>query len=438
MYYIRQLGVIHLFAVTGIGLWWAISRDRPLEWVAYVGAYVTGAEVFWRMTRVAGHIVFYEYAKYLLVALFVTALVVRGRATVKWQIPAVVYFALLIPSALIPLTELDFSMAREDLSFNLSGPLALTVSAVFFSHIDPAKLRRRVFVMALIAPALMMAVTTMVVILATNVDFGGGSNKSSSGNFGPNQVSAMLGLAALGALFCMLEDKASKMFRALMFVLMCFLLLQSVLTYSRGGLYAFAGAAAVTLVYTARDTRKLFRMVLVLVATCGLAYYAVMPVLDEMTNGSLTRRFQDVGLTGRDTLAASELEVWRDNPVLGVGPGQLVYRRDVSMGAVGAHTEFSRLLAEHGVFGAGSLLLLLLIGFRLLKGRAAGGYKALAIAGLAWGFLFMSNAGMRIVAPSFFVGFAAITQGLYAAQPVKQRPRLFRHIPRPSNSAAGR
>jgi O-antigen ligase len=236
----------------------------------------------------------------------------------------------------------------------------------------------------------------------------------------------------------MLEDRATKAFRAVMFVLMSFLLVQSAMTYSRGGLYAFAGAAAVTLVYTARDTSKLWRMVAVITVAGGLAYYAVIPALDELTDGSLTKRFQDVGLTGRDTLAASELELWRENPILGVGPGQLVSRRDVSLAMVGAHTEFSRLVAEHGLFGAGSLLLLLLISVRLLKGPSADGHKALALAGLAWGFLFMSNAGMRIVAPAFLVGFAAITQGLHATQPAQRRPKLFRHIRRSSSSAAGR
>ena len=112
-------------------------------------------------------------------------------------------------------------------------------------------------------------------------------------------------------------------------------------------------------------------------------------------------------------------------------------RRSLAM--VGAHTEFSRLLAEHGLFGVGCLVLLGVITVRLVKGRAAGGHKALALAGLAWGFLFMTNAGMRIVAPSFFVGFAAITQGLYAApQAAERRSKLFRDGRRSSTPTARR
>jgi hypothetical protein len=437
MYWIRQLAVLHLFAVTAVGLWIAVSRDKPLEWVAYIAAYVTGAEVFWRMTRVAGPVVFYEYAKYFLAGLFVVALVVRGKLALKWQRPAILYFLLLLPSALIPITELDFGMAREDLSFNLSGPLTLTISAIFFSQIDPAKLRRRPFVLALMAPALTIAATTLFLILTTQVEFGGGSNKSSSGNFGPNQVSAVLGLGALCAVFCILEDHASRSFRALMFMLMSFLVIQSALTYSRGGLYAFSGAVLASLFYVVRDRRKLFRFALLGTVTLAIAQYAVMPALNEATDGSLEKRFTDTSLTGRDTLAESELELFRENLVLGVGPGQLVYQRDVSVANVGAHTEFSRLLAEHGLFGLGSLILLVWIGIRTFRSGESAGHRAFAVAGLTWAFLFMSNAGMRIVAPAFLVGFAAITQGAYAVpKRVVKRPACFRHLPRPARLAA--
>jgi hypothetical protein len=437
MYWIRQLAVLHLFAVSAIGLWLAISRDRPLEWVAYVAAYVTGAEVFWRMTRVAGPVVFYEYAKYLLAALFVIALVVRGKMTIKWQKPAAFYFLLLLPSAIIPLTELDFGLAREDLSFNLSGPLTLTISAIFFSQIDPAKLRKRPLVLALMAPALTMAATTLFLILTTPVEFGGGSNKSSSGNFGPNQVSAVLGLGALCAVFFILEHRASRTFRMIMFLVMSFLLIQSAMTYSRGGLYAFSGALLVSLFYIVKDTAKLWRLVLLGVVSLAIANYVVMPALNEVTEGSLEKRFTDTSLTGRDALAASELELFRENLVLGVGPGQLVYQRDVSLANVGAHTEFSRMLAEHGLFGVGSLVLLLLMALRTFRGSEAGGHCAFAVAGLTWAFLFMSNAGMRIVAPAFLIGFAAITQGAYAVpRRVTKRPPCFRHLPRQERLAA--
>jgi O-antigen ligase len=439
MFYIRQLAVLHLFIVSGIGFWLAISRNRPLEWVAYVGAYVTGAEVLWRMTRVAGTIVFYEYAKYLLAALFLIALVVRGQLSSKWQKLAVVYFALLLPSSLIPLTAHEFDVARGDLSFNLSGPLTLTISAIFFSQIDPAKLRKRPFLLALIAPVVTMAVITLFVMLVTTVEFVGGSNKSASGHFGPNQVSAMMGLAALGAVLLILEDRASKTFRVLMFLLMAFLLIQSAMTYSRGGLYAFSGAVIVAFFfYVARDSTKFWRLVAVGIVALLLADYVVMPKLDALTDGSLTKRFTDFGLTGRDTLAASELELFRENLVFGVGPGQLVYQRDVSLANVGAHTEFSRLVAEHGLFGLGSLILLIAIAARTARAGTSGGHKVLALAGVTWAFLFMSNAGMRIVAPAFLVGLAGITQGAYAVRRrVVARPSCFRHLPRAQRIAAG-
>ena len=64
-------------------------------------------------------------------------------------------------------------------------------------------------------------------------------------------------------------------------------------------------------------------------------------------------------------------------------PVHLPPRRFTSSSAVG-HTEFTRLLAEHGAFGLGSLIVLGIIGFRAARRRIPPADKALALAGLAW------------------------------------------------------
>lgn len=437
-YEIRQLAVLHAFFVTALGLWWAISRDRPLEWIAYAGAYITGAEVLWRVTRVSGPVLFYEFAKYLLAALFILGLVVRGRLSLRGQLPAVGYFALLLPSALIPLTELDFSIAREDISFNLSGPLALMVSAVFFSQVDLDRLERRSLLLALIGPALSIASITLTLMFTRDVGFDttAGSNKAASGNFGPNQVSAILGLAGLGTLFCMLEDQVTRGFRLLMFVLMVFLLIQSALTFSRGGLYTFAGAALIGFLWLVRDPRKRVRLGLVGVLIFGITDYVVIPRLDELTGGTLLARFQDTSLTGRDDLIRSELQIWAENPVLGVGPGQAMYHRDVSVTYAAAHTEFSRIVAEHGVFGMASLFMLLTMIVRTMRRGSSAGQQAFALSGWAWSCLFMASAGMRVLAPAFFVGLSTATRSIDGSSEGRRQGRphahYFRQSARPS------
>jgi hypothetical protein len=409
-YEIRQLAVIHAFIVVGVGVWWAISPRKPIENIAYVGAYITGAEVVWRVTRVSGPVLFYEFAKYLLAALFILALVVRGQFQIKKQWPAVLYFVLLLPSALIPLTELDFEVARGDISFNLSGPLALMISVVFFGQVDLSRLDRRKFALGLIGPALCISSILIFLMVTRGAVFDTTvSNKSQSGNFGPNQVSAVLALAGVAAFLSVLEDKVSKGCKLLMFAIMTVVLIQSALTFSRGGLYMFSAAGLAAFLCLVSDSRKRIRVVAFGLVIFAATEYVIIPALDEFTNGAILTRFQDTRTTGRDELVITELELWAENPVFGVGPGQAMYHRDVSVVFAAAHTEFTRLLAEHGSFGFGSLLMLVLMALRTLRNPMRPAEKALVLSMWTFAMLFLATDGMRILAPSSLIGLSAVT-----------------------------
>ena len=56
-----------------------------------------------------------------------------------------------------------------------------------------------------------------------------------------------------------------------------------------------------------------------------------------------------------------DLDIFYDNLFIGVGPGQAnILREKYGFGKkVAAHTEFSRMLAEHGILGLISLLILI-------------------------------------------------------------------------------
>src|SRR2546425_567404 len=68
------------------------------------------------------------------------------------------------------------------------------------------------------------------------------------------------------------------------------------------------------------------------------------------------------------------------------------------------HTEFTRLVAEHGTFGFVAFLLLLLMAVRSVQRANDPWHKALVAAMLGWSFVFMMNAAMRLVAPAFILG----------------------------------
>jgi hypothetical protein len=118
------------------------------------------------------------------------------------------------------------------------------------------------------------------------------------------------------------------------------------------------------------------------------------------------QRFKNPDLTGRDSIAEAELRLFLQKPVLGNGVGMSMYNRAAMTHAEApaAHTEYTRLLAEHGLLGAAALaILLVMTGQALLK--APGPWAKAVVAALAvWSFLFMAVASMRLVAPAFLLG----------------------------------
>lgn len=403
MHHSRALASAHALATVAIGLWWAIGGRHPHR-VILAAAYVTGAEVLWRMTK-AG--VFWEYGKYAVCAIFLVGMA-RNFGT---RIPALplFYFAFLLPSALITLTESDPSLTRMLISFNLSGPLCLMICACFFYHRQISLEALRGIVIAFLSPVLGIAALAIFgIATAEELKFDAQSNPITSGGFGPNQVSGILGLGALLAFLSMLNGRESGFFRAAMLVVTLALAAQSALTFSRGGLYAAVGAGAIAAFYMARHRQARLRLALAAVLLGLISHFCLFPLLDSFTHGALSRRFQDTSPTGRDVLIQADLQLWFDNVVFGVGPGQATdLRAEWYSRRAAGHTEFTRMLAEHGLLGLLSLFSLGMLAVRNLRNARMLFGRAFAAALMGWSLLFMLNSGVRLAAPGFIFGLAA-------------------------------
>ncbi|SPF37289.1 hypothetical protein SBA4_20012 [Candidatus Sulfopaludibacter sp. SbA4] len=105
----------------------------------------------------------------------------------------------------------------------------------------------------------------------------------------------------------------------------------------------------------------------------------------------------------------ADIAIWRENPVFGVGPGVAADLRGHYGEHVAAHTEFSRMLSEHGLLGIAAIVVLMGIAVRtFLRAHGAGG-KALALSLMAWSLLYMGVNAMRLAVPSFTFGLACAT-----------------------------
>ncbi len=426
------LATLHAYATVAFALKCALF-DRRLARVAYCAAYIVGAEVLWRIFK-SGF--FWEGAKYAIAAIFIIALV--KRRCVKGLALPITFFFLLLPSIILILTELSYEEARSNISFNLSGPFTLAVSAWFFSNLKLSREHLLKLYLFIIAPVVSIAAVTIFgIVTARDVQFNGESNLALSGGFGPNQVSAILGLGAFIAFSYILYERASRLTALIITLVMMVFISQSALTFSRGGLYNASGAGLILLIFLLTDRR--FRLKVTLLVTFIIFVIAsfLLPGLDNFTGGTLSERFKDTDPTGRDQIILTDLEILEEHPVFGIGPGMSKAYHEKRFRAVPAHTEFSRLIAEHGVLGILAICLLFIMALRnFLRARNAES-KAIVMAAAAWSFLYMLNAAMRLAAPSFIFGlsfallFIEARRGRFAAslipslmrQPGKVRPR---------------
>ena len=417
---VPQFGLIHAFGTLGIGLFWALVRG-PAVRVAYVGAYIVGAEVLWRMTRVP---VFWEAGKYFTIAILVVALL--ARRTRHIPLAPLWAFLLLLPSVLLTLGANDWGTARDYISFNLSGPTAVFVCAWFFSNLEVRKDDLRRMLLIMVAPvASIAAVAIYVLSTAGNVTWSDASNFTASGGFGPNQVSSVLGLGLLIVWLVLLHLRLPPWSRMPLVAMGLWLLVQSLLTFSRGGVFnaLIPGLVMSGQAFLRRGQRSIALLLLIVGAIIYVTILA--PQLDQFTQGAFSVRFSDTDSTNRDAILVADLEVFIRHPLAGVGPGNLLNARlGFYSSTVAAHTEYSRLLGEHGLLGLTAMLLMIAAVWRNYIRSAGDDFlRDLIIVMGLWAAVFMMHTAMRLVAPAFAIGLTFAT--IASAPPSYQDRRII-------------
>ena len=155
--------------------------------------------------------------------------------------------------------------------------------------------------------------------------------------------------------------------------------------------------------------KGIFYLVLVLV---GLYYFS-----SNFTKGMIDKRYsnlasivnQDQGtVSGRAKIMVLDFEIFKDNLFLmGVGPGaagDLRWKYGYGM-RVGAHSEFTRMLAEHGLFGLISLLSILILSY--IEYRRRIDYNKVFLACMSmFAILTMFHSAFRIALPGFIYGLS--------------------------------
>ena len=127
-----------------------------------------------------------------------------------------------------------------------------------------------------------------------------------------------------------------------------------------------------------------------------------------LTNGGFSDRLQSADLTGRDLIIEADLLAFQERPLLGLGPGQSYEYHAITFKPSSSHTEYTRLLAEHGSLGLIAIFVLLIISIsRVIKKNQSHLAKGILVSSTAWLLLYMIHAATRLAAPLFLFGLGA-------------------------------
>jgi len=367
--------------------------------IACWGAYAVGAEVLWRMTKAE---VPWEYGKYSVCLVLLLAFFRSGPRGIPWL--PLLYFLLLLPAVAPALTQMSFQESRKVLSFNLSGPLSVAVCALFFSQVQLDSGRIQRLMVFLILPVTSIAAAVLLgIAMVENIEFGGGANFAATGGFGPNQVSAILGLGAFNGFLLALNLQLKWKLRITFLILALWFAAHAALSFSRTGIYLLGFGLLVAIPFFSRRW-LLSRGTIIILSLAVVAGLGAWTFLGSFTGGKLNERFARTDLTGRDRIAKGDLEVWKENILLGVGVGMSPAARARKGDIHASHVEYTRLLAEHGLLGVIAGLLLLSFIFRPFANGSSGFTKAVVLAAAVLALATLVISGMRTAMPGFLLG----------------------------------
>ena len=376
-------------------------------------AYIVASEVFFRMTNGVPN---NEYGKYSVIIYLVLGIYFSGlskKSFIYW-----LFILFLIPGIFIGISALNFEMnIRKAIAFNLSGPVCLAIAAIYSYQRKINKKEMEYLITAMIFPIVSM-VTYMYLYTPSNRDvfMGTESNFQTSGGFGPNQVSTIIGLGMFVVFIRLILYTKEFKYQVINIFLLAFISYRGILTFSRGGVYT--GIAMIVLalfsMYLISNMKGKLKVNLILIFSviAGVLIFAFSSI---QTGGMINKRYagedalgreKESKFSGREQLVESELKMFLDNPITGVGVGvNKQFREELTGIEAASHNEISRMLAEHGILGVINLFILLLTPMFLFLNNKN---NIFLFSFYIFWLLTINHAAMRIAAPAFIYALSLL------------------------------
>lgn len=422
------VGWLYLFILFTL---YEILRNRIDNYLILAAslAYVVGIELLCRIAETSPYIP-YEFGKYyFLLILLVYILVVP----LKGVSPGFFIVVLSLPSLLlIPRDEFRVYFVNSFSGIFLTG----LIGYVFYKlRINKTDLNRIITVMLYG----LIAITVAVIIRTPDleeVDFSLSANFDTSGNFGSNQVSTVMGMATMLIGLVLLVNLNVFQFKGLQLSFFFLFVVRGLLTFSRGGI--LGGVLSLFFAYIVPGGKYKGRIklsltiFLLVVCAIGSSFYFVNQITDEAllerfrgetdaTMRGLRERTLGTITSGRSALVLAEWQIFLENPILGVGPGAGYEARREKVGKrIASHTEVTRLLAEHGLFGLTIAVIFLFFPLIKIFRTPIGFDRIISTAFFSFAILTAFHAAMRTTVTPFLWGLACATFSEFSEKEVKK------------------
>ena len=369
---------IHAYLVLILGIYFSLfdnntSRTMPILF------YIVGSELLWRGF---GADVIWEYGKYSAILIMLINILRLGANKIKNK-KGLFILLCFIPSFFI-LVEFD----RIAISHAISGPFSLAIAILLFSNQTLDRINLIKQLIALLLPIIsLLTIMTVSTLQHGEIDvYASYVKEYTTAGLGPNQAANILGLGVLAFFLLYIIKKDNKSILLIFGLLMIF---QTMITHSRGGFWnaILAISVCITFLFTEKEKRLKF-----LLGTSILSlflYLFAFPQIDKIAKGTISSRYADTDISHRENIIETELRAFKDNPLMGIGPGSSrSFRVKNYNSSKHTHTEYTRLLSEHGIFGLIVIFILLSIINSLMRINN-GLAKSVSLALITWSVLFM-------------------------------------------------
>tara|TARA_B110000003_G_scaffold271157_1_gene304826 strand:+ start:1855 stop:2823 length:969 start_codon:yes stop_codon:yes gene_type:complete len=263
----------------------------------------------------------------------------------------------------------------------------------------------------------------------SKLNFSLNANFQATGGFGSNQIATILGLGMFLSFYAWmnkLEFSGSHRIDGFFIFLFAY---QGFLSFSRGGM--LVGIFCILIYYlllirsvnyegfTIKRKLKPARFFgiglffifssyfIINIFSEGNINYRYLGETETTLSGEKIKTLNTI-TTGRYEIMEGDLELWKENFIFGTGVGSSKLMRNNGLDRSASHNEFTRLLAEHGIFGFLYIFILLIFFFRLVfvKKRTVG--NAIVVTLFMIGVGTMVHSGMRTFVSSIFIALSSM------------------------------